>query len=105
MQQRPELAVWFAQQRCVVQLTANSLTGDWGVGSQKLAMWLLERQAAHVIASDAHNTSSRPPLLSKARDIVSEYFGEELAMTVVESNPSAIVRGEPLPYRPQPVAP
>ena len=103
LQQRPELVLWLAQQRCVIQLTANALTGTWGAGPQKLALWLLERQAAHVIASDAHNIHSRPPILSKARDIVIRQFSLELALAMVEANPSAVVRGQALPYFPEPI--
>ena len=102
MQQRPELALWFAQMGCVIQLTANSLTGSWGQAPKKLGFWLLEHQAAHVIASDAHNTTTRPPILSKARSEVAIRFGDELARALVLDNPGAIVRGEELFYFPPP---
>lgn len=102
LQQRPELALWFAQKRCAIQITANSLAGFWGKPAQKLALWLLGQQAVHVIASDSHNTTTRPPILSKARAEVAGHFGNDLAQALVQDNPSAIVRGADLPYFPMP---
>jgi protein-tyrosine phosphatase len=103
VQQRPELAISFAEKGCVIQVTANSLTGFWGKAAKSLALWLLEHQAVHLIASDAHNTSSRPPILSKAREMVASHFGESLAHAMVQDNPDAILKGKPLPYFPKPI--
>jgi protein-tyrosine phosphatase len=59
--------------------------------------WLLHRGAVHVIASDAHNLDRRPPIMSKARDLVAEIVGAEAAEALVTGNPAAIVDGEPIP--------
>ena len=101
IQQRPDLVLSFAKNGCVIQLTANSLTGFWGLAAQRAAEWILERQAAHVISSDAHDLTSRPPILSRARNLVSSRYGEDVGMALVTGNPGAIVAGEPLPYRPE----
>src|SRR5438067_3244927 len=74
MQQRPDLVLAFAKSGCVIQLTANSLTGFWGLAAQRTAEWVLARQAAHIISSDAHDLTSRPPILSRARDLVSSRY-------------------------------
>ena len=60
-------------------------------------MWLLEHDAVHVLATDAHDDRNRPPILSEARDAVSKRFGADVARAVVLDNPTAVVSGEPLP--------
>jgi protein-tyrosine phosphatase len=87
---------------CVVQVTAGALLGQWGQAARRTAEWLLERDALHVIASDAHDVQHRPPVLSAARDLVARWCDLELAEILVERNPSAIVHGQALPYFPVP---
>ena len=79
---------------CLVQVTANSLTGFWGEQARRSARSLLEQQAVHVVASDAHDTRRRVPILSAARNAVALWHGEERARTLVEDNPRAIISGE-----------
>jgi hypothetical protein len=42
-------------------------------------------------------------VLSTARDAAAEICGEDVADALVESNPHAILRSQPLPYFPRPV--
>jgi protein-tyrosine phosphatase len=65
--------------------------------AQRIATWLLERNAVHVIASDAHDDKYRKPILSEARDAVSRSFGADFAQALVLENPAAIIAGLPLP--------
>lgn len=102
IQRQPEFALGLAEQGCVIQVTANALTGHWGSTPKKVALWLLERDAVHVVASDAHDPKHRPPILSRARQVLSEIYGEKVAMALVQDNPRAIISGRPLPYFPQP---
>ncbi len=102
IQRQPEFVLKLAEQGCVIQVTANSLTGHWGGQTKKIALWLLERDAVHVLASDAHDTRHRPPILSKAKAAVTDLYGAELATALVHDNPRAIISGRPLPYFPQP---
>jgi len=98
------VAEW-AEQGCVIQVTGSSLTGFWGDRAHRAAIWLLEHQAAHVLATDAHDTEKRVPILSRARDAAAEICGEEIAETLVEANPAAIIANRPLPYFPRPIMP
>jgi protein-tyrosine phosphatase len=94
--------VEWAEQGCVVQVTGSSLTGFWGDRSRKAALWLMEHQAVHVLATDAHEMEKRVPILSKSRDAAKEICGEEIAEALVELNPRAIIENQPLPYFPRP---
>jgi len=87
----------------VVQVTASALTGLWGKIVQDAAEWLLERDAVHVLASDAHDTQHRKPGLSGGRDAATEICGSDVASALVDVNPRAIVNGLPLPFFPRPL--
>lgn len=94
--------VEWAEQGCVVQMTGSALTGFWGERTRRAAHWLLERQAVHVLATDAHDLEKRVPILSSARDAVERMFGAQIATALVEDNPRAIISDQPLPYFPRP---
>jgi protein-tyrosine phosphatase len=79
-----------------VQLTASSLAGHWGKAAQRTSEWLLRKKAVAFLASDAHDPIRRPPILSKAKKLVAEGFGEKLARTLVDTNPRAVIRNRPL---------
>ena len=87
----------------VVQVTASAFTGFWGEPVRHSAQWLLEHDAVHVLASDAHDPKHRRPGLSQARDIVADMCGPDVALALVDGNPRAIVSGRPLPYFPKPL--
>lgn len=103
LQQTPQRVLEYAEQGCLIQVTASSLTGFWGERPEIVARWLLDRSAVHVLATDAHDTKRRVPILSEARDVAAEIVGAEYAQALVEGNPGAIVKGLPIPYCPRPV--
>jgi protein-tyrosine phosphatase len=95
--------VEWAEQGCVIQLTGAALTGFWGERVRRAAHWLLEHDAAHVLATDAHDTEKRIPVLSTAREAAAEICGDEVADALVDANPAAVLNSQPLPYFPRPV--
>jgi protein-tyrosine phosphatase len=102
LQRHADQVIRFVEKGCAIQVTANSLTGHWGEGPRKMVHWLLEHQAVHIIASDAHDPTFRPPVMSQARDVVANSFGQEVANALVRDNPGAVVRAEALPWFPKP---
>lgn len=102
LRQSPQRVIEWVELGCAVQITANALTGFWGPRVARVATWLLEHEAVHVIASDAHDAKHRVPVLSEARDAAAEICGAEIARALVETNPGAILSGQPLPYSPKP---
>lgn len=103
LQQTPQRVLEYADQGCLIQVTASSLTGFWGERPEIVARWLLDRSGVNILASDAHDRQRRVPNLSKAREIVEGIVGTEYAVALVEDNPGAIVKGLPIPYCPRPV--
>jgi protein-tyrosine phosphatase len=101
MQQPEKMAEWL-RMGCLVQVTAGSVTGNFGKGPQRVARQLLDWQWVHIIASDAHNTTSRPPVMSKAFDYLSHEYGVENAERWCRQNPRAVFFGEDLGEQPRP---
>ncbi|MFZ4700137.1 MAG: tyrosine-protein phosphatase, partial [Candidatus Methylumidiphilus sp.] len=53
----------FVEMGCYLQVTAGSVAGDFGGLAKKCAEQMLENGWVTLLASDAHNTKSRPPAL------------------------------------------
>ncbi len=104
LQRDPAHILRLIEQGCVIQVTASSFTGRFGESARRTARWLLERDAVHVLASDAHDLKNRPPVLSTGREAVEELRGAEIAEALVGENPRAILEGRPLPFYPEPTA-
>lgn len=95
---RPQQVLELIEYGCLIQVTADSFTGHWGGRSQRMAEWLLDRDAVHIVASDAHDTQHRPPILSAACERVSSLTNKDRAQALFVDNPRAIVSTEaPLP--------
>ena len=104
LQQTPQRILEWAEQGCLIQVTASALTGVLqGERPETVARWLLDRSAVHFLASDAHETKRRIPNLSAGRAVAEKLVGAEYARALVESNPGAVVSGAPIPYCPRPV--
>jgi len=103
LRESPQRVVEWAEQGCVIQVTGGALTGFWGERVRRAAHWLLKHDAVHVLATDAHDTEKRVPILSTAREAAADLVGEEIADALVQGNPAAILQSQPLPYFPRPV--
>jgi protein-tyrosine phosphatase len=90
------------RQGCYVQVTAQSITGGFGRRAQQAADLLLEANAVHFVASDAHNVTTRPLRLRPVFDALVESEGEERARALLEENPRAALESRALPYLPEP---
>jgi protein-tyrosine phosphatase len=100
LQRKPEQVVLWAEMGCPVQVTANSLTGRWGIQALKSSHWLLRKHVVHLIASDCHDVEGRPPLLSEARKVLEKSYGAAMAKALTNDNPAAVVHNKALPFFP-----
>jgi protein-tyrosine phosphatase len=94
-QRADEIARWVESGACV-QLTAQSLTGEFGRKAEKFCRLLLDRGLVHFAASDAHDCERRPPRLDQARNWLAEYYGEDAAEQLCAANPRAALEGKPV---------
>ncbi|MCE2595109.1 hypothetical protein K6Y31_09790 [Motilimonas cestriensis] len=81
----------FINQGCLMQITAGSLLGVFGERSLARAKALLLEGTASVIASDAHNLSNRPPVLSGAYQQAKAWLGEVAATKLVLDTPAEMI--------------
>ncbi|RST87108.1 capsular biosynthesis protein [Aquibium carbonis] len=76
---------------CLMQITAGSVLGEFGKVPLYFAERLLDEGRVDILASDAHGTTRRRPLLSRARDAVAQRLGEAEANAMVETRPAAVL--------------
>lgn len=99
-----ELAARLVSLGARMQLTAMSVTGDFGKGPQADTHALLEAGLAHFVASDCHGTQRRPPGLRRAYQLIAGRWGADVAKRLVSDNPRAVVQNRPLPEAKRPEA-
>jgi protein-tyrosine phosphatase len=78
----------------LIQVTADSLTGHKGKHAQRMAHELLEKRWVHFLATDAHNTASRPPRMKQAHDLVAGKYGASYAHALCLTHPLAVFLGK-----------
>jgi len=78
----------------LMQVTAGSFFGDYGRSAANFSTRLLDLGLVHLVASDAHDVTRRPPGLSKAWNLVQGARGLEEAQTIFKRRPEMILLGE-----------
>ena len=99
--EQPDKLYNLIEKGAVSQITAASICGYFGRKIQKFSTQLIEANLAHVVASDAHNTTNRSFKMMEAFDIIEKEFGTEIAYLFKE-NADFIVSGKVI-YRENPV--
>ncbi|HEX3070857.1 MAG TPA: CpsB/CapC family capsule biosynthesis tyrosine phosphatase [Thermoanaerobaculia bacterium] len=96
----PEILASLLRIGVKIQVTTGSLTGGFGKEAEAASIDWLQRGWIHVMATDAHNTTKRPPGFQAARRRVVELVGEEIAQALFTENPKSIVENRGLVYDP-----
>ena len=102
--QKPQRYGEMIRMGCLGQVTAMSLTGGFGSGAKQTAGKLLKNRLVHIIASDAHSNTRRPPILSPAVREAEKIVGREEAQKMVRDYPQAVIEGR-RPDIPAPLSP
>jgi protein-tyrosine phosphatase len=87
-----------------MQMTAGAIIGGFGEKVKRQAVKMLHRAMIHIVASDAHNTANRPPVMGEAFRALGGIVGLEEARNLVETRPAAILEDRapafvPAPFR------
>lgn len=101
LQKDPLRLTNWLQSGLLVQVTAGSVLGHMGKTAQRMAHELLSKRWVHFLATDAHNTTTRPPKMRKAMEFVAAKYGAEYAHLLCVSNPLAAFTDKPLPPQPE----
>jgi protein-tyrosine phosphatase len=103
-QSKPDALAGLLEHGVKTQVTAGSLTGEFGPQARQAAETFLRRNLVHFIATDAHNTTKRPPRVREAKAVLAELVGTAVVDALTVENPRAVVENRPLDYDPEPVA-
>ncbi|MBM3305302.1 MAG: hypothetical protein FJY80_10890 [Candidatus Aminicenantes bacterium] len=95
--ERPEILCEFVTMGCAAQVTAGSLTGEFGRETRQTAGLFLLHNLVHIIASDAHRPVGRAPVLSRGVAAAARIVGEPKARAMVTEVPRAILENKVLP--------
>jgi protein-tyrosine phosphatase len=98
--ENPDRLYEFVKKGILTQLTASSVSGHFGKSIKKFSLQLIEANLAHFIASDAHNTTSRPFRMREAYDVIDQEFGIN-AVYFFQENAELLIRGQAV-YREEP---
>src|SRR5262245_17132717 len=96
LQNHPSMVAKFIERGALIQVTAMSVTGEFGPAARACAEALLRHDCVHFLATDTHRSKARPPILSRGRDAAAAIIGRERATALVETNPLTVIIGEPL---------
>ena len=103
-QGKPDALAGLLEHGVKMQVTAGSLTGEFGSQARQAAETFLRRNLVHFIATDAHNTTKRPPRVREAKAVLEELVGTEITEALMVENPRAVIENRPLDYDPEPIA-
>lgn len=80
----------------VVQLNASSAVGAWGKPCEKQWKKLIRKGLAHIVSTDAHNTTTRPPQMSVCMPLLEKYCDARTVRKLTWDNACRVVRDEPI---------
>jgi protein-tyrosine phosphatase len=94
LQSEPERMIDWLRGGLLIQVTADSLTGHKGKKAERMAWDLLDKRWVHFLATDAHNTTSRPPRMRDAHNLVADKYSPSYAHALCVTNPLAVFLGK-----------
>src|SRR5215210_612263 len=101
-QRQPGLLARLVATGALAQLTSASLEGRFGDAARRAAFTMAEQGLLHVLASDAHHHSERPPGVEPGLAALRERLGDlgGQAEWITVGVPEAILAGAEIPARP-----
>lgn len=91
IQRRPERINPFLEHGCLLQVTASSLSGQFGPDARAVAQKLLKDNKVFALASDCHNLDYRPPNLGLGLKAATKILGKRKAAQLVSTNPRSLL--------------
>ena len=82
------------KQGAYIQVNASAVMGKAGLSSKLYCGKLLRKKLVDFIATDAHGSKSRRPLLKECETYVSHKYGDEYCSLIMDDNPCKVLKGE-----------
>ena len=96
VQRDPRILNSWLRMGCLLQVNRGSLLGRFGRYAQEMAIELVGRGFATVVASDAHSSRVRTTWMEDAWQFLSAEFSPQCARVLLEDNPERILKDEQL---------
>lgn len=93
IQDDPQILFDLIDRGALCQVTAGSLVHKYGEDAKRVADYLLEQDAIHIVGSDAHNTSNRNFHIKEAYEFLERTKGIETVIRLKE-NARKILKNE-----------
>ncbi len=84
----------FVEEGGIVQINASSANGAWGIGPKLQWNRLVKSGLVHILSSDGHNLTSRPPKISVCMEKLRKYCDPEDIRDLVWNNAWRVIRDE-----------
>jgi protein-tyrosine phosphatase len=91
--ERPEILYTLVKKGAITQVTAASVCGDFGKKIKNLSLQFIEANLTHIIASDAHNVTSRGFKMRDAFSVIEKKYGIDLVY-MFEENAALLIEGK-----------
>jgi protein-tyrosine phosphatase len=95
----------FIRAGCIVQVSTHSITAPTNRADERALKRWFQRGIVHVLGSDGHSETRRPPRIADAYRQIVSWVGNTIADRVASTNGLAILQGLPLqldpPQRPR----
>ncbi len=104
-QREPQRLEELINMGCPTQVDIGSFLGTLGPNTEKLANFLFDRDAVHLVGSDSHNLESRAVYSKPGYDWLTERYGIEYADLLLSINPGKILKGEAVEVYPVDLSP
>ena len=88
--------VQLAREGAWLQVTAGALTGVFGRPAKYWGERLIGEGLVHILASDAHSSKRRVPVLSQGLAVAERLAGAQEAQRMVQERPAAILSNTPV---------
>ena len=103
LQRTPERLANWLRNGLLVQITTSSVLGEMGKEAERMAHRLLDNRWVNFLATDAHNLTTRPPVMSRVHDLIAKKYGAEYAHLLCTTNPTAVFQNQRLRSQPAPL--
>ena len=78
----------------LIQVNSSSIIGKNGKEIKNISEILLDNNMIHFIATDAHSSTRRRPIIKETYDYVVKKYGDKKAETLFIQNPSKVIENE-----------
>lgn len=97
IQRNPQLVNRWYRMGCLLQVNRGSLLGRFGRQAQAMAVEMVERGFATVVATDAHSPRMRTPWMRDVREMLAKEVSPLCARMLLLENPRKILKNDRLP--------